>query len=76
MQIDLTTLTTQDLRDLLEQTGYGATDEIFYSRYDKTTEHNVIYKIFYEVDDDDADQCGVGRVFVFINDKGQLACDF
>ena len=75
MQTDLTTLTTQDLRNLLEQTGYLATDEIFYSRYDKTTEHNVIYKIFYE--DDDADDArGIGRVFVFINDNGQIACDF
>jgi hypothetical protein len=71
--IDCTKFTRDNIVAMLEDRGYNETSEDIYSvKYESTFNGQVKYKIKFNED-------GVGQtgyVYVFIDDNGQLVCDY
>jgi hypothetical protein len=73
MKLDLTKLTLSNIIDMLETRGYNETStDIYAVEYVYTKNGQIKYKIKFNED-------GVGQtgyVYIFIDDNGQLACDY
>ena len=71
MITDLTKLTKNDIAALLNKQGYSD-DGIYSAEYQSATNGQLKYKIKYN----DDGIMGLGYVFVFIDNNGQLSCDY
>jgi hypothetical protein len=73
MKLDLTKLKLDNIVEMLEARGYNETStDIYAVEYVSTKNGQVKYKIKF-----DNDGIGdTGYVYVFIDDNGQLACDY
>lgn len=72
MLTNLSALTTADIVDLLEQSGYGG-DDIFEVEYTGCTNGNVRYKIKYENVDGDIE---TGTIYISINENAKLTAEY
>ncbi len=73
MKLDLTKLTRDNIVEMLEARGYNETStDIYAVEYVSTKNSQVKYKIKF-ANDDIGD---TGFVYIFIDDDGQLACDY
>jgi hypothetical protein len=71
---DLTTLSRDNIVDLLESAGYNETSsDIVETKYVSCTNGNVKYKMqYYDIDDNLLED----YVYVFINKEGKLTADY
>jgi hypothetical protein len=73
MKLDLTRLTINHIIEMLEARGYNETStDIYAVEYVCCMNGQVKYKIKFS-NDDIGD---TGYVYIFIDDNGQLACDY
>lgn len=73
MKLDLTRLTYNHIIEMLETRGYNETStDIYAVEYVSTKNGQVKYKIKF----DNGGVGDIGFVYIFIDDNGQLACDY
>ena len=73
MTFDLSKLTTSDLREILEDSGYIASD-IDCAKFSHVTNRCAVYTILFGTEEEGV--CDTGKVYVNIGPEGKLVADY